>query len=195
MGMRGCLSTCSYRALTHKATDTMTIGMVSGKQLCLHCDLLFWASPKIRISLQLAIWLTSLIGCMTYITMQVKIWRSLMTGWRPNKTTGLTLQDSKKATKTGCTTLPRQTESHLSSSHNGKGPYKVITQMNNVIYMIQRHPTAKIMVVHLKRLTPYLEANWNKQPYKGNNFNKHQLQKLWDVAPCLQVSCSSMSYF
>jgi hypothetical protein len=31
-----------------------------------------------------------------------------------------------------------------------------MTRINNVIYRIQRHPRAKMMVVHLDRLAPYL---------------------------------------
>jgi hypothetical protein len=34
-------------------------------------------------------------------------------------------------------------------------PYIIITQIN-VIYCIQRHPRAKMMVIHLDRLAPYL---------------------------------------
>jgi hypothetical protein len=39
-----------------------------------------------------------------------------------------------------------------------EGRYKVITQINDVVYRIQRHPRAKIILEHLKRLAPYLRA-------------------------------------
>jgi hypothetical protein len=39
-----------------------------------------------------------------------------------------------------------------------EGPYKVITQINDVVYRIQRHPGAKIMAEHLKTLAPYFWA-------------------------------------
>jgi hypothetical protein len=37
-------------------------------------------------------------------------------------------------------------------------PYKAITRMKDVAYRIQRHPRAKMMVVHHDRQAPYLEA-------------------------------------
>jgi hypothetical protein len=39
-----------------------------------------------------------------------------------------------------------------------EGPYLLIIRINDVIYRIQRHSRAKMMVVHLDRLAPYLEA-------------------------------------
>jgi hypothetical protein len=39
-----------------------------------------------------------------------------------------------------------------------EGLYIIITRINDVIYCIQRHPRAKMMVVHLDRLAPYLGA-------------------------------------
>jgi hypothetical protein len=35
-----------------------------------------------------------------------------------------------------------------------EGPYIITTRINDVIYRIQRHPRAKMMVVHLDRLAP-----------------------------------------
>ena len=40
-------------------------------------------------------------------------------------------------------------------------PY-IITRINDVTYLIQRHPRAKIMVVRLDRLAPYLGATWDE---------------------------------
>jgi hypothetical protein len=37
-----------------------------------------------------------------------------------------------------------------------EGPYTIITRINDVVNRIQRHPRAKMMVVHLDRLAPYL---------------------------------------
>jgi hypothetical protein len=34
---------------------------------------------------------------------------------------------------------------------------KVITQINDVVYRIQQHPTVKMIAVHLNRPAPYLE--------------------------------------
>ena len=43
-----------------------------------------------------------------------------------------------------------------------EGPYNIITRINDVIYWIQRHPRAKMMVVHLDRLAPYLGTTRNE---------------------------------
>jgi hypothetical protein len=45
-----------------------------------------------------------------------------------------------------------------------EGSYKVITRINDVLCRIQRHPRAKIMVVHLDRLAPYLGTTRDEQP-------------------------------
>jgi hypothetical protein len=37
-----------------------------------------------------------------------------------------------------------------------KGPYKMIDQINDAVYRIQRHPTVKVMVMHVDRLVLYL---------------------------------------
>jgi hypothetical protein len=39
-----------------------------------------------------------------------------------------------------------------------EGPYIIITRVKDVICRIQRCPRAKIMVVHLYRLAPYLRS-------------------------------------
>jgi len=36
------------------------------------------------------------------------------------------------------------------------------TQINDIIYWIQQHPKAKMMVAHLDRLMQYLGATWDK---------------------------------
>jgi hypothetical protein len=43
------------------------------------------------------------------------------------------------------------------------GPYLIITQIDDIIYRIQRHPRAKMMVVHLDRLAPYLGATRDEE--------------------------------
>jgi len=39
---------------------------------------------------------------------------------------------------------------------NWEGPYKVIKQINDLVYRIQRSPRTKMKVVHLDRLQPYI---------------------------------------
>jgi hypothetical protein len=43
-----------------------------------------------------------------------------------------------------------------------EGPYTIITRINDVVYRIQRHSWAKMMVVHLDRLAPYLGTTWDE---------------------------------
>jgi hypothetical protein len=37
-------------------------------------------------------------------------------------------------------------------------PYNIVTRIKDVVYRTQRYPRAKMMVVHLDRLAPYLGA-------------------------------------
>jgi hypothetical protein len=50
-----------------------------------------------------------------------------------------------------------------------KGPYKAITQINDMVCRIQRHPTVKMVVVNLHRLAPCLGATWDEQPNGGSS--------------------------
>jgi hypothetical protein len=45
-----------------------------------------------------------------------------------------------------------------------EGPYNIVTRINDVVYRIQWHYRAKMMVVHLDRLAPYLGAARDEQP-------------------------------
>jgi hypothetical protein len=40
---------------------------------------------------------------------------------------------------------------------------KFITRINDVVYRIQRHPRARMIVVHFDRLAPYLGAALDEQ--------------------------------
>jgi hypothetical protein len=40
-----------------------------------------------------------------------------------------------------------------------EGPFVILTRINDVVYRIQRHPRAKMKVVHLDRLAPYAGDN------------------------------------
>lgn len=53
---------------------------------------------------------------------------------------------------------PDQKEISAELQQFWEGPY-VGSWINNAVYRIQRHPKAKIMVVHLDRLALYLEAS------------------------------------
>jgi hypothetical protein len=45
-----------------------------------------------------------------------------------------------------------------------EGPYKVVTQINNVVYRIQRNPRSRMMAVHLNWLACYWGAACDEWP-------------------------------
>jgi hypothetical protein len=45
-----------------------------------------------------------------------------------------------------------------------KGPYRVVTQINAVVYRNQLHPRTKMLVVQLDWLAPYQGTAQDKQP-------------------------------
>jgi hypothetical protein len=49
-----------------------------------------------------------------------------------------------------------------------EGPCKLMNRINCVVNRIQRHSRAKMMVVHLERLAPYIGVSQNEQPYGGS---------------------------
>jgi hypothetical protein len=51
----------------------------------------------------------------------------------------------------------------LKLKQSWEGLYRVVAWIN-VVYQIQRHVRGGTMVVHLDRLTPYLEATQDEQP-------------------------------
>jgi hypothetical protein len=61
-----------------------------------------------------------------------------------------------------CPTQSRKMSSKLQPSW--EGPYKVITQISDLVCRIQWHPRVKMMVLHLDRLEPYLGAALDEQP-------------------------------
>jgi hypothetical protein len=44
-----------------------------------------------------------------------------------------------------------------------KGPYRVVTQIKDVVYRIRLHPRTRIMVVHIDWLAPYKGTATNVQ--------------------------------
>jgi hypothetical protein len=74
------------------------------------------------------------------------------------------LVDSNKETRSDSTIQLRPWEIHLSCSHPGKDPYKVVTQTSDMMYRIQLHPMVKMMVEHMDSPAPHLGATWDEQP-------------------------------
>jgi hypothetical protein len=72
-----------------------------------------------------------------------------------------------------------------------EGPYKVITQINYVVYQKQWHLRARMIVVHLDRLAPYLGATQNEQPKGGSNIVDLLSEYTWP-ASCPSPPCSNI---
>jgi hypothetical protein len=49
--------------------------------------------------------------------------------------------------------------------------YRVVTQINDVVYRIQWNPRLRMMVVHLDWLAPYQGTAWGKRPSGGSSRN------------------------
>lgn len=52
-----------------------------------------------------------------------------------------------------------------------KGPCKVITRINDVLYKIQRNPRSRMMMVHLDQLAPFQGVGWDDCPRGGSSAN------------------------
>jgi hypothetical protein len=72
------------------------------------------------------------------------------------KTAWQILWDSRKVIKSGCTA---RLGSVPKLQCSWEGPYKAMTWINDVVYWIQWHPRARMMVVHFDTLSPYLGAS------------------------------------
>jgi hypothetical protein len=65
--------------------------------------------------------------------------------------------------------LPNSYQREVTKATVTRSPYKVITWINDVVYWIQHHPWAKMMIVHLVRLVPYLGAAWDEYAWGGSS--------------------------
>jgi hypothetical protein len=61
-----------------------------------------------------------------------------------------------------CPTRTKGESPKLQSSR--EGPDKVVTQINDVVYRIQRNLRSRLMVVHLDQLEPYQATARDKRP-------------------------------
>jgi hypothetical protein len=50
-----------------------------------------------------------------------------------------------------------------------EGPYKAVTQINDVVYMNQRNPRSRMMAIYLDRLTSYQGAAQDERPSGGSS--------------------------
>jgi hypothetical protein len=67
-----------------------------------------------------------------------------------------------------------------------EGTYKVVIQISDVVYRIQRLPVARMMVVHLHRFAPYLGAAQDLELELGSSVSL-RLSSLYQ-----NISCDSL---
>jgi hypothetical protein len=56
----------------------------------------------------------------------------------------------------------REREKSTKLQSRWEDPYNIVTHINDVVYGVQRHPRAKMLLVHLDRLAPYLGSTQNE---------------------------------
>jgi hypothetical protein len=130
--------------------------MVFGRELRLPCDLLFGAPPdKESSATDYAAELGRLHDIHHYTRQHLKLASDRM------KVRYDRLANSAGFKEGDRVWLYRPTRTRGKSpklQSSWEGPYKVINRINDVVYRIQRHPRAKMVVAHLDRLAPYLGA-------------------------------------
>jgi hypothetical protein len=148
----------AYRASTHKTTGVTPASMVFGWELRLHCDLMFGAPPDTEQSATsyAADLFERLHDIHHFARQQLKVTSDRMKA-RYNQTANSA--GFQKGNRVWLYRLTRKRGKSPKLQACWEGPYIIITCINDVIYRIQRRPRAKMMVVHLDRLAPYLGAS------------------------------------
>jgi hypothetical protein len=116
-----------------------------------------------KSSLRATTWWISWIGCMTSNFTPVNIWMWPVTRWRPVTTGWLIPRGSNKETNLAVPSDPDHRKVTSAAAILGR-PTRSYHPVNDVACRIQRHPMAKMKVVNLDRLAPYLRATRDEQP-------------------------------
>ena len=145
----------AYRASTHETTGVTPANMVFGRELRLPCDLMFGTPPdKEQSRTDYAADLVERLHDIHHFARQhLRIASDRMKARYDQLANSAGYQEGDKVW------LYRPTRKRGKSPKLQtcwEGPYNIITRINDVIYRIQRHPRAKMMVVHLNRMAPYL---------------------------------------
>jgi hypothetical protein len=149
----------AYRASTHDTTGVTPASMVFGRELRLHCDLMFRAPPDKELSA--ACYSADLVE---QIHDNHHIARHHLKIARDRMKARYDQLDNLPGYQEGdCVWLYFPTHKTRKSPKLQicwVGSYNILTRINEVIYQTQGHSRAKIMVVHLDRLALYLGATW-----------------------------------
>jgi hypothetical protein len=153
----------AYRSSTHDTTGMTPANMVFGREPRLPCDLLFGAPPDKEQSTTdyVADLVERLPNTHHYARRHLRVASDRMKAryFRLANSAGF-----QEGDRVWLSRLTRTSERSPKLQSAWKGPYKVITRINDVVYRIQRHPRSRMMVVHLDRLAPYLGATRDEQP-------------------------------
>jgi hypothetical protein len=153
----------AYRASTHDTAGMTPANMVFGRKLRLPCDLLFGAPPDKEQST------TDYVADLVerqhdthhYARPYLRVASDRMKVRYDSLANSAGFQDGDRV----WLYRPTRTRGRSPKLQSAwKGPYKVITGINDDVYRIQRHPRSRMMVVHLDRLPPYLGATRDEQP-------------------------------
>jgi hypothetical protein len=145
----------AYRASTHETTGVTPANLVFGRELRLPCDLMFGAPPDREQSVTdyAADLVERLHDAHHFARQHLEVASDRM------KTRYDQLANSAGFQEGDRVWLYRPIRKRGKSPKLQtcwEGPYTVITRINDVVYRIQRRSRAKMMVVHLDRLAPYL---------------------------------------
>jgi hypothetical protein len=151
----------AYRASTHDTTGLISANVVIRRELRLPCDL--GRGPP------LIMWWISWISYTTSTVMSTNIWSWPVTEWKPATTGRPAVLAAKRVTKYDYFTWPTPRENHPSFNPHMEDPCKVVTQINDVVYRIPRHPRMRMMVVHLDHLALYKGTAQDEQPLAGSS--------------------------
>jgi hypothetical protein len=142
----------------------MPASTVFGRELSLPCDLLFGASPDKEQSETdyVADPVDRLHNIYHYACQHLKAATDRIKASYDRLADSAGFQEGDQLWLYRPTRTRGKSPSHQPS---WEGSYKMISRINDVVYRIQRHPRAKMMVVHLGRLVPYLGAPRDGQPW------------------------------
>jgi hypothetical protein len=147
----------AYRASTHETTGVTPANLVFGRELRLPCDLMFGAPPDkgqsvMAYAAELA---ERLRDTHMFARQHLQVASDRMKARYDQLANSADFQERDRVW------LYRPIRKRGKSPKLQtcwEGPYTVITRINDVVYRVQRSPRAKMMVVHLDRLAPYLGA-------------------------------------
>ena len=145
----------AYRSAVHETTGRTPASIIFGKELRLPSDLVFGSpmSEEFEVSDYAEDLRQKLLTIHAQVRNRIKIESDRMKTRYDIKATGRTFEAGEKVWLYN----PTRRKGRSPKLQNAwEGPYNVISKINDLVYRIRRSPKAKMKVVHLDRLQPYL---------------------------------------